>query len=115
MKITHALRGQEFMRKLTTELILCGLRALSGKKSGPIFEHAHKKSRPGQGRLRMGLVKDTPFVISEAPFTSGGEWTKFYRRRQTTANGDDFQCCKVCADKIGTMANPIGPNVVIRC
>ena len=42
----------------------------------------------------MGLVKDTPFVISEAPFTSGGEWTKFYRRRQTTANGDDFDVAR---------------------
>jgi hypothetical protein len=59
-----------------------------------VVNRAHKKSRPGQGRLRMGLVKDTPFVISEAPFTSGGEWTKFYRRRQTTANGDDFNVAR---------------------
>src|SRR6476660_6579890 len=37
-----------------------------------------KKSRPGQGRLRMGLVKNSSGCGREELFTSGEEWAKFW-------------------------------------
>ena len=36
-----------------------------------------KKSRPGQGRLRMGLVKSLWVVGGENPSHRGEEWAKF--------------------------------------
>jgi hypothetical protein len=51
---------------------------------------AHKKSRPGQGRLRIGLVKNSSGCGSEEFFTSGEEWAlkkcpehRLFRKRRS--------------------------------
>src|SRR2546423_1810605 len=45
----------------------------------PVEKSAHKKSRPGQGRLRMGLLKGSSGCGRKEPFTSGGRMGKVQR------------------------------------
>jgi len=43
----------------------------------PNLQFARKKSRPGQGRLRMGLLKEGPVVAGPTPSHRGEEWANF--------------------------------------
>src|SRR5258705_14005202 len=57
---------------------------------------AHKKSRPGQGRLRMGLLKSPSGLWEEGALHMGEEWANCYCPARPTATATERDAMGLC-------------------